>query len=77
VFRSHEMCLETVKTCSNSYVIIEPAHVLYLILKAVVHQVVRAHYKYFPVRGESNSAKETIQDGRTGQRKRSSLQQNG
>jgi hypothetical protein len=74
---SLEMRFETAKRFGNGFVIIDPAHILHCYLKTILCQVVGAHYEYFPFRGKIICSEKGIQDGRTRERKRSSLQQNG
>jgi hypothetical protein len=71
------MHFETANTFAYSYIVIDPVLVLDWYLKTAVFQVVGAYYKYFPFKGKGYSTKESIQDGRTWERKRNSVQQDG
>jgi len=68
---------ELVNRYINSCVIVDPAFILYVSLENAACQFVGTQWTYFRVVAKGSSTKEPIHDGRTCERKRSSLPHNG
>ena len=72
-----EICFMLVNMFINILLITDPALILYGSFENAGCQVVGTHWKYFLVGGMVSSTKERIYDGRTWERKRSSLHLSG
>ena len=68
---------ELVNMYINSCVIVDPALILYVGFENAACQFVGSQWKYFLVGKKGSSTKERIHDGRTCERKRSSLRHSG
>ena len=61
----------------NSCVIIDPALILYVGFENAACQFLGSRWKYFRAGGRDSSTKECIRDGKTWERKQSSLDHSG